>query len=453
MLIGDFSGAAKAPQLNGITGEGINKHLATIALADHRYSEPLCFCRAIPFQVQHTQLEPLAESRPPSAINIDWITAFLAAGSNLFPSMMVAALGIALPDILDALSLSELQAGSLFSTTFLVATISSALAGVLADKWGRKYILVGGLGLLALGFAAAAVSSTPLAMILSLAVAGLGYGFIPASLYALMSDLLPGRRGFGASLVSVFYGTGGALGSLFASRLLSALGWRATFIATAALVAAHMLLQCWRLWNLQAKSSGRRRAALKDALSPALLTLALAEFIGGMVFWGSAAWMATLLRSAKALTINEAGWVMSTWGFSYMLGAISLGHLSDRLGRKRVILASAFPATLAGFLSFYSLESAVALACGIFIFGMFIAPAPSLVIALAQEKTAAASAGSAGGIILSAHYAAAIIAPVLTARLITGTGTLIAALTLVSTIPWLLFTCLVAGVRDRAHIA
>lgn len=402
--------------------------------------------------MQHSLSQPNGESRAPHEPNADWPTALLAGASNLFPSMMIAALGIALPDLLDTLSLSEIQAGSLFSTTFIVATISSALAGGLADKFGRKYVLVSGLGLLALGFAAAGVSSTSLVMFLSLAVTGLGYGFIPPSLYALMSDLLPRRRGLGASLVSVFYGTGGALGSLLASRIISALGWRAAFITIAAMVAAHMLLQCYRLRSFQANNDSRHDVALKHALSMALLVLALAEFIGGMVFWGSAAWMATLLRSAKALTVEEAGWVMGTWSLSYMIGSIFLGHMSDRLGRKRVILASAFPATIAGFVAFYSLETPAALAFGIFIFGMFIAPAPSLIIALAQEKTEAGSAGTASGIILSAHYGAAIVAPVLTAQLITGTGDIIVALVLVSTIPWLLLTCLVAAVRDGGRV-
>ena len=230
--------------------------------------------------------------------------------------------------------------------------------------------------------------------------------------------------------------------------MLSALGWRAAFIAIAAMVAAHMLLQCWRLWKLQVQSDSRHSGALKHVFTPTLWVLALAEFIGGMVFWGSAAWMATLLRRAKTLTIKEAGWVMGTWSFSYMIGAIFLGHLSDRLGRKRVILLSALPATVAAFVAFYSLETPAALALSIFVFGMFIAPAPSLIVVLAQENTVAASAGTASGIILAAHYGAAIFAPVLTARLISRTGDIIVALTLVSTIPWLLFTCLTAAVRD-----
>jgi AAHS family 3-hydroxyphenylpropionic acid transporter len=398
--------------------------------------------------VQHTLSQLDGESRSSNHAHVDWTTALLAGASNLFPSMIIAALGIALPDILDDLSLSQLQGGSLFSATFIVATVSSALAGGLADRLGRKYVLVGGLGLLALGFAGAAVSSSSLALFLSLSITGLGYGFIPPSLYALVPDLLPGRRGLAASLVSVFYGTGAAVGSLLASRILSALGWRAAFISIAALVAAQMFLQCYRLWKLQEKSNKPRGSALRQALAAPVVILAVAEFIGGMVFWGSAAWLPTLLRSAKALTIKDAGWLMGTWSVAYMIGSIVLGHISDRLGRKRTILASALPASIAAFVSFYTVQIPAALAIGIFIFGMFIAPAPSLVIALAQEKIAAASAGTASGIILAAHFGAAIIAPILTARLISVTGNVVFALTLMSTVPWLIFTCLVAAVRD-----
>ena len=54
-----------------------------------------------------------------------------------------------------------------------------------------------------------------------------------------------------------------------------------------------------------AQSAGRRTAGVthfglfKDGLSLPLFTLALAEFIGGSVFWSSAAWTPTALRTAK----------------------------------------------------------------------------------------------------------------------------------------------------------
>jgi MFS family permease len=68
------------------------------------------------------------------------------------PSMMVATLGIALPEIRQDFALSEVAAGSLFSVMMIIAAITSAVAGRLADKLGRKRVLITGLSLLAGGF-------------------------------------------------------------------------------------------------------------------------------------------------------------------------------------------------------------------------------------------------------------------------------------------------------------
>jgi AAHS family benzoate transporter-like MFS transporter len=439
--------------LNSPVSESINNGTwAQSHWHQHTFREAVfAFVAPSPEQVQPSPSPPSGECRAPNPTRADWPTALIAAASNLFPSMTIATLGMALPDLLESLSLSKIEAGTLFSTTFILATVSSAAAGRLADKWGRKYILVSGLGFLALGFAAAGVSSASWAMFISLAVTGLGYGFIPPSLYALMSDLLPRTRGLGASVVSVFYGSGGAVGALLASRTIYALGWRTAFITMAGIATAHMALQCYWLLNFQGSSVRHHAAPLQDTLSLALFVLALADFLGGFVFWSSAAWMPSVLRTAKALTIHETGWVMGSWSVSYMIGSLSLGYLSDRVGRKQVILLSAFPAALAAWVSFYALQTPLALALGVFVFGMFIAPAPSLIIALAQETTAAGSAGTAGGIILSAHYVAAIIAPIVAARLITRTADTILAMVLVSTIPLLLFAGLIAAVRHGSR--
>ncbi|MBM2806910.1 MAG: transporter [Deltaproteobacteria bacterium] len=56
------------------------------------------------------------------------------------PSMMVATLGIALPEIRQSFALSEVAAGSLFSVMMLIAALTSAIAGRLADKFGRKRV-------------------------------------------------------------------------------------------------------------------------------------------------------------------------------------------------------------------------------------------------------------------------------------------------------------------------
>jgi MFS family permease len=366
------------------------------------------------------------------------------------PSMMVAALGIALPEVRQAFSLSEIEAGGLFSVMMIVAAMTSGIAGRLADKIGRKTVLITGLSLLAIGFISAGISSHRILFFFFLAVTGIGYGFTPPSLYAIMSDLLPQRRGLGASLVSVSYGTGGAIGAVLASRIIGAFGWRVAFVTVGAIAAVDMLLQLYWIRGIHQTRPTAHSGSFRDALSVPLLILALAEFIGGSVFWSCAAWTPTLLRSAKALTLQETGWVMGVLSLANMIGSILLGSLSDKLGRTQVILLSAFPGAAAAFVVFYWLDSAVELAVGIFVFGTLKASVPALVVALAQETAPPGNAGTASGVIMSLHYTSGVLAPLIAAQLITGTGDIVLAMILVTSIPLALYGCLIGAVQRSA---
>ena len=119
-------------------------------------------------------------------------------------------------------------------------------------------MLITGLSLLATGFTLAASVSDPLLFFCFLGVTGIGYGFTPPSLYAIMSDLLPHRRGLGTSLDSVTYGIGGAIGAVLASRIVAAFGWRTAFLTVGLIAAADMLLQLY--WIRDQHRSERPRA-------------------------------------------------------------------------------------------------------------------------------------------------------------------------------------------------
>jgi MFS family permease len=369
------------------------------------------------------------------------------------PSMMVATLGIALPEIRQTFPLSTIATGSLFSVMMIIAALTSVVAGRLADRMGRKAVLISGLGFLALGFGAAGVTGDRSLFFFFLALTGIGYGFTPPSLYAIMSDLLPNRRGLGASLVSVSYGIGGAVGAVLASRIISASGWRVAFVTVGGIAAADMVLQLYWIRNIHSIRTASRRGSFKDALTTSILSLALAEFIGGSVFWSSAAWTPTLLRTAKVLTLQETGWLMGLMSLANMLGSFSLGSLSDRLGRKKVIVLSAFPAAVAAFIVFYYLESVATLAVGVFVFGTLKASVPALVVALAQESAPPGNAGTAGGIIMSLHYTSGVVAPLVAARLITDVNDIILAMILVSSVPLILYGSLISAIWERSYTA
>ncbi|HEX2229388.1 MAG TPA: MFS transporter [Candidatus Binatia bacterium] len=365
--------------------------------------------------------------------------------------MMVAALGIALPEVRRAFQLSEVEAGSLFSVMMMVAALTSGIAGRLADKLGRKRVLICGLSLLALGFSCAGISDHPILFFFCLALTGIGYGFTPPSLYAIMSDLLPHRRGLGASLVSVTYGTGGAIGAVLASRVTAAFGWRAAFVSIGLIAAANMLLQFFWIHNTRSAHSSAHSRPFKDAFTAPILMLALAECIGGSVFWSSAAWTPTLLRSAKNLPLQETGLIMGILSIANMLGSFTLGFLSDKFGRKKVIALSAFPAAIAAFVVFYWLNSPVWIALGIFVFGLLKASVPALVVALAQEAAPPGNAGSAAGIIMALHYTAGVIAPLISAHILSATGDIVVAMIWATSAPLLIFGCLIGAVKEHAR--
>jgi MFS family permease len=230
----------------------------------------------------------------------------------------------------------------------------------------------------------------------------------------------------------------------------AASGWRAAFVTVAVIATANMLVQVLSIRDAHRIRVAAHSGSFKDAVSFSILILALAEFVGGSVFWSSAAWTPTALRTAKALTLQETGWIMGVLSMANMLGSFSLGLLSDKLGRRIVIALSAFPAAAAAFVVFYWLESPIGLALGIFVFGLLKASVPALVVALAQETAPAGSAGTAAGIIMSLHYSSGVVAPLIAAKLITGTGDILLAMILATAGPLVLYGILISVGRERS---
>jgi MFS family permease len=149
------------------------------------------------------------------------------------------------------------------------------------------------------------------------------------------------------------------------------------------------------------------------------------------------------------LSLADAGWIMSVLSVANMFGSFCLGNLSDKFGRKRVVALSAFPAAIAAFVLFYWLQSSLALAIGIAIFGVIKASVPALVVALAQEAAPPGNAGAAAGIIMSLHYFAGVVAPLIAAQIIAGTGDIVLAMILTTSVPLILYGCLIGAVRER----
>ena len=187
--------------------------------------------------------------------------------AELVPALTITTLGIVLPEIHDALRLSSLRAGALFSVMFVVATITSPQGGRLADRIGRKPVLIVGTGTLALGIGLGGLSRNyPLTLAL-FGLAGVGYGFTSTTVYALLSDLLPRKRGLATSLVTIAYGVGAFAGSLVAGFVTAAAGWRVWLLTIGAFGAVLTGLVCAGVKPAAGHRSIQRALPLRKAVT------------------------------------------------------------------------------------------------------------------------------------------------------------------------------------------
>ena len=163
-----------------------------------------------------------------------------AAGIAQFPT---AAIAVALPTLhaeLDA-SLGELQwtitAFTLAMSAFLIAF------GRLADTFGRRLILIAGVGLFASGSVLAALATSATVLIAGTAIAGLGAAaIIPASLSIIVNAYPPERRGLPIGLWGASTALAQAFGPLAGGALTGELGWQAIFWAEAIAAAAVLVV-------------------------------------------------------------------------------------------------------------------------------------------------------------------------------------------------------------------
>lgn len=385
-----------------------------------------------------------------------WTAVLTVASANALPAMTVVTLGIVLPELRASLRLSEVQGGALFSVLFIAASLASLVGGPLADRAGRFAVLLVGMGLLCApgllvfteGYAAA------LALF---ALAGVGYGLASIGLYALVSDLLPARRGLGAGLLSVAYGTGALVGPLLASAVTARAGWRAAFVAVAAIGLALTGLQIARRRAVGAlRSAGATaavprvsRSSLRQSLNRDVALVTGASFFGGVLFWATSSWAPSVLRADKGLALGDAAVIMAASGAMPMVGAVAVGLLSDRFGRKRVMVAIALPGALAVIAIYTLLHSVAALTLGFAVLGLIRSPIPSQPVALAQDAAETHATATASGLVMSAYYAAAVVVPLVTGAVIATLRDGVRTMIIVVPLGLVVHAVLVAAVRER----
>lgn len=127
---------------------------------------------------------------------------------------------------------SDIELGLLVSAAFTGATVSAALIGFFAERFGRRPMIALGILLFTLATAAAALSQNLSQLLVFRVIAGIGYGGLLPMAWAFGSEFAPAAsRGRTLAWLNAFYGGGGAVAYLIGLAIIVPFGWRWGFAA------------------------------------------------------------------------------------------------------------------------------------------------------------------------------------------------------------------------------
>ncbi len=278
-------------------------------------------------------------------------------------ALLMTGQGIAgpiLPLYAQTLHVTTAQIGLVISAFGLARFLTNMPAAILSDRWGRRALLVGGPFISAIGNLLVITSSDLWTLLIYRFIAGIGSAAFITGAVVFISDITASQnRGRVLSLYQGAFTLGITLGPAMGGLIAEAYGLHAPFLAIAATSLASGIWALARMpetrWHKSAEGTASRAdpnsAGAQDAkpkrgmaayaflLTPSFLIICLA-FMGTFFTRGGAQFMLQPLKAADDLHLSP-GQIGLLFSIPSVLnfGAIFLvGYLSDRYGRKRIIV-------------------------------------------------------------------------------------------------------------------
>ena len=271
------------------------------------------------------------------------------------------AFSLLFPPILEEFPWDRGVTAGAFSFGFVVSGIMSPLIGRMMDRFGPRAVMELGTLLMAAGFLLAPLTSEPWHLYLTVGVL-VGGGSVCLG-YSGQSLFLPNwfvrKRGLAIGLAFSGVGLGSVTLLPWVQSMILGIGWRGAchalgLLILIVLVPINLLLRkrpedMGSLPDGDAAPTGTGPSRPSNIVDPvwAATDWTLARALRTTRFWWLAlgyfcalyAWYAVQVHQTKYLqeigfTANRAAWALGLVSLIGVVGQISLGHLSDRIGRE-----------------------------------------------------------------------------------------------------------------------
>jgi AAHS family 4-hydroxybenzoate transporter-like MFS transporter len=282
-----------------------------------------------------------------------------------------AAIGFIAPAIRAEWGLTPAHLAPVFGAGLAGLMAGAFLFGPLADRFGRKTVLMVCAGFFGLASLASAYSNSVEMLVVLRFLTGLGLGGAMPNSVTLSSEYAPEKHR-SVLVTSMFCGftLGSALGGVAAAHVVADFGWRAVLVIGGVLplllVLALYLPESARFLVMKGRKPEQVRRTLqriapskdlstasfsvpekaqtgfpvKHLFDPELrrgtLLLWLAFFMSLLVIYLLSSWLPTLI-SSTGMTLKKASLVTAMFQVGGTAGAIALGQLMDRFNPQRVL--------------------------------------------------------------------------------------------------------------------
>ncbi|MGW3940014.1 aromatic acid/H+ symport family MFS transporter [Streptomyces phaeochromogenes] len=337
----------------------------------------------------------------------------------LFDGLDMFIYGSVLPHMLaeKSLGITPDRAGDLGSYATFGMLVGALTAGTVADRIGRKKLMVACVTLFSLASGLCAMSGSVAVFGLGRTLAGVGLGGLLPTAISMVSDYAPrGRTALTIGMLMTAHHAGGILSAYVALWIVEPFGWRAAFwVCVVPLLFVPVLARFMpeSLSFLVAKGrteEARELAGRFEVELPAVagkkapadrwnalvnlfrggewtqtLLYWLASFGGLLLVYGVATWLPTLMRS-EGYELGSALTFVVLFNLGGIVGMLVAGRAADRFGAPR-ISSIWFALTAAGvFLLSVHMPLAVTFTV-VFLTGVFLNSAQTMIYATVSIRS------------------------------------------------------------------
>lgn len=359
--------------------------------------------------------------RPPVAL-IFAITATAIMGNSLIAPVI--------PDILRDLQLSDASAGLIISSVALPGIIVAPIIGLLADRYGRRRVLVPCLTLFGIGGLAVSIAPNLTVIILARLLQGVGAAGLINLAVVLIGDNWEGSDrtrliGRNASMLTI----GLATFPLVSGALAEFTSWRVSLLPQMA--ALFVAAAAWRLLDPARPTAHGDKTSLRTQLGglgvafrrPEIRAVVITGFVVFVLVFGM--FLSTLplhLEREFDMSSGARGLFLSIPAVTGSLMAFNLQRIVGRFGPRRTLLMSGsmFVVSFA-LLGVAPLVGLVALACALYGLG------DGVLIPLLQNRAVDEAPSAQRGAVVAVWVGAArlgqTLGPIAAAGVFMSTGT------------------------------